>query len=205
MPEFNSKVLCLQSIRDSKSSPLLLILTTEEIHLYTLSHSGPLKLDRYQAPLSTDNIRYSVAFQTKKSKRVFIGGDNGKVSELILESQDKPSRLASVAKYIKEKVVGSGSKVKKVDKAISVNNQSMISKIIANFFESETKVSRIVTDMTEDEDKKVLYVAVTDTHKSSSVEVYDISEVDFKLLRRIELSDIFDGLKKRTACSISPS
>jgi hypothetical protein len=136
---------------------------------------------------------------------VFIGGDNGKVSELLLESQDKPSRLASVAKYIKEKVVGSGSKVKKVDKAMSANKESMITKIIANFFESETKVTRMVTDMAEDEEKKVLYVAVTDNKKSSDVEVYDISEVDFKLLRRIQLSDIFECLKKRTGGCISPS
>jgi hypothetical protein len=84
-----------------------------------------------------------VACQTK-SKQIFIGGDNGKVSELkidgvnVKEAGGSKSKAAMAIRYLKGKVIGDGYKMRKVDKSVSKEQESMISKFIGNFLEKDT-------------------------------------------------------------------
>jgi excinuclease UvrABC nuclease subunit len=55
-----------------------------------------------------------------------------------------------VLRYLKGKVVGERTKMRKVDKSMSKEEESVLEKIIGNFFDKERKVTRIVTDMVED-------------------------------------------------------
>jgi hypothetical protein len=66
---------------------LLLVLTTEEIYLYSVKHNADqtFVLAPFQAALSTDRTKYNVIYQTKKAKKIFIGGENGKIAELKVE------------------------------------------------------------------------------------------------------------------------
>lgn len=80
-----------------------------------------------------------------------------------------------VLRYLKGKVVGERTKMRKVDKSMSKDEESVLQKIIGNFFEMERKVTRIVTDMVEDETNKCLIVAISDTKSSSDIEFYDLS------------------------------
>ena len=66
----------------------LLILTVEEIHVYDLKleADGRFTLSPYTPlPLSTDRTRYLSIFQCEKSKRLFLGGHLGQVSELYID------------------------------------------------------------------------------------------------------------------------
>ncbi len=115
---------------------------------------------------------------------MFIGGNYGKVSELIIEgvntgSSASKSKVALIARYIKGKVIGQGAKMRKVDKVRSSQEQSMINKIIGAFFELDKKVTRVVTDINEDVEGKSLVVAVSDTKKSSDIEFYDLTSDNF--------------------------
>jgi hypothetical protein len=92
----------------------------------------------FQAALTTDRTKYNVIYQTKKAKKIFIGGENGKIAELKVEKEsDSKSRALTVVRYLKKKVIGDSQKMRKVDKAVSSRDQqSVISKIIGNFFET---------------------------------------------------------------------
>ena len=136
--------------------------------------------------MSTDRTRYFIIYQTK-SKQVFIGGENGKVSELQIDGlTSKPNssknKASMVLRYLRGKVVGERTKMRKVDKSMSKEEESVLQKIIGNFFDKERKVTRIVTDMVEDEAGKCLIVAVSDTKSSSDIEFYDLSSEDFRLI-----------------------
>jgi len=145
LPEFSSRLQGIKAVEDAKSQVLLLVLTTEEIHLYSVKHNADLTfvVAPFLPPVSTDRTRYRVACQTK-SKQIFIGGDNGKVSELkidgvnVKEAGGSKSKAAMAIRYLKGKVIADGYKMRKVDKSISKEQESMISKFIGNFLEKDT-------------------------------------------------------------------
>lgn len=63
LPEFTSRLHGIKTIEDAKSQILILVLTTEEIHLYSVKHNADLTfvLAPYLPPVSTDRTRYRVA------------------------------------------------------------------------------------------------------------------------------------------------
>ena len=74
--------------------------------------------------MSTDRTKYNIIYQTKKGKKIFIGGENGKIAELKVEKEaESKSRALKVVRYIKKKVIGDGQKMRKVDKAMSSREQ----------------------------------------------------------------------------------
>jgi hypothetical protein len=56
----------------------------------------------------------------------------------VKEAGDSKSKTAMAIRYLKGKVIGDGFKMRKVDKSISKEQESMISKFIGNFLEKDT-------------------------------------------------------------------
>ena len=112
LPAFPSYLIGIKAVQDpSSKAVLLLVLTTEEIHFYSVKHNADqtFVVTPFQAPVSTDRTKYSVIYQTKKGKKIFIGGDNGKIAELKVEgASDSKSRALMVVRYLKKKVIGDG-------------------------------------------------------------------------------------------------
>lgn len=124
LPVYTSKVIAVKSVKDpGTKQQILIVITKEEIHLYTLKHQGDLtfQVAPMQPPVSTDRTPYSLIYQTPSDKKVYIGGEHGKISEVQFKNggKDSKSRALMVMKYIKSKVIGEGNKVRKVDKAIA--------------------------------------------------------------------------------------
>ena len=63
LPEFTSRLQGIKAVEDAKSQVLLLVLTTEEIHLYSVKHNADLTfvVAPFLPPVSTDCTRYRVA------------------------------------------------------------------------------------------------------------------------------------------------
>ena len=99
--------------------------------------------------LSSDRVRYHCCHQMKRSGRIFIGGDRGKVSELTLEieSADKGSFITRAIRATASRIVGAGSKMRKVDKSV---DSSILQKILGGFFDTSAGRTRVVMDITED-------------------------------------------------------
>lgn len=94
---------------------------------------------------------------------MFIGGDNrGKITELKVEgynsAAEKRSRASQLVHAIKDRVIGSGSKMKKIDK--TTLEDSVMKKIFGGFFERGSKNRRYVVSMTDGDD--ALFVAIND-------------------------------------------
>lgn len=123
----------------------------------------------------------------------------------MVPSKASKSKSQMVLKYLKGKIIGEKSKMRKVDKSMSTEEESMIKKIIGNFFDKKMSVTRIVTTMIEDISNKCLIVAVSDSSKSSDIEFYDISKEELKLIHKVSLSEIFEELKKRAPINGSPT
>lgn len=126
---------------------------------------------------------------------MFIGGDSkGKITELKIDgynstttTTEKRSRASQLIHTIKDRVIGSGSKMKKLDK--SALDDSVMKKIFGGFFERGSKYRRYVASMTDGDN--ALFVAVNDERESSEIEIYDIQKGDeFKLIRRITLTEV---------------
>jgi hypothetical protein len=56
----------------------------------------------------------------------------------VKEAGDSKSKAAIAIRYLKGKFIGDGFKMRKVDKSISKEQESMISKFIGNFLEKDT-------------------------------------------------------------------
>ena len=104
------------------------------------------------------------------------------IDGLTSKPNSSKNKASMVLRYLRGKVVGERTKMRKVDKSMSKEEESVLQKIIGNFFDKERKVTRIVTDMVEDEAGKCLIVAVSDTKSSSDIEFYDLSSEDFRLI-----------------------
>jgi hypothetical protein len=90
--------------------------------------------------------------------------------------------------------------MKKIDRTV---DSSVIEKLVSGFFKG-SKATRYVADMVDN--GKTLYVAVNQERKTSEIEVYDIDQGEFKVLKRIALSEILDEVKKRVGNhNISPN
>lgn len=70
----------------------ILIFTSEELHAYELKtipaqgvKEQTFKLDKFDVQ-SSDRLRYNCVLKTKKKGRIFIGGERGQVSELVIET-----------------------------------------------------------------------------------------------------------------------
>ncbi len=121
--------------------------------------------------------------------------------------------VSSVVSYVKESVVKGASKVmgmirpknskKIVKKDLEAEKEStkqMISKFFGSFLQTKDPLeSRSVTDIIEDTQANLLFVAVSDSENASCIEIYDVSTYGFTLIRRITLEDLAPLIKARVA------
>ena len=97
--------------------------------------------------------------------------------------------------------IGMQSKMRKVDQRLEedTDEKSLMQKVVSKFWfgQENPRDFKMVTDMTESSTYNVLFVAVSDSKRSSEVEIYDIDKGGFKFLRRIQLSEISKTIKDR--------
>lgn len=78
-------------------------------------------------------------------------------------------------------------------------HSSLVSKLISNFFGSSSS-SKVVMDLIEDKESKLMFAAVNDAHSKdpdTAIEVYSISKDDFSKIGTITLRDVFKALEIR--------
>ena len=59
--------------------------------------------------------------------------------------------------------------------------------------------SRVVTDLIEDPQANLLFVAISDSENASSIEIFDISKNGFTLVRRLTFDELAGLIKAKTA------
>lgn len=88
--------------------------------------------------------------------------------------------------------------MKKVDRAHSGMDKSVIQKIIGSFFDSGETQKRVVIDIIEDNNSKMLFVAINDSNSkspSSDIEIYNIQTEELLLIKRISLKEILSVIE----------
>jgi hypothetical protein len=105
---FTTNVLGLCFLSTTKH---ILISTVEEFHVYEIKTEGDAKFSLIpQSQLSTDRTCYGCLVQLN-NKRIFVGGERGKISELNIEgvtlpiNPNKKMAVTVIASYIKDSVV----------------------------------------------------------------------------------------------------
>lgn len=76
----------------------------------------------------------------------------------------------------------------------------MIAKFFGSFFQTKDPLaSKVVTDIIEDAQANLLFVAVSDSENASCIEIFDVSKNGFTLIRRITFEDLAPLVKARAA------